>query len=132
MADYLPLYISHINETLDRESGEVRKSVVCKTVQPETISLNLSRVDAERIQRIADNQGNILMIPVRRGEFNGRAFTSIADGHIFKDSEVKATFELSDIKINEVSKQPGQSETVQPGQFETIEKAKPLFGNKAA
>lgn len=99
MADYLPLQIFDIKETVVEEGdnkGEIRKTAVCRTVQPEQVNLNLSKLDAARLQKITENKGNILMIPIRRGEFNGRAFTTIADGHIFRDSDVVATFSLSD------------------------------------
>lgn len=80
MADYLPLRIKELSERANRETGEITKSIVCETVQPETITLNLTRVDALRVQQILDNQGKILMVPIRRGEIEGRAFTSIAPG----------------------------------------------------
>lgn len=95
MADYLPVRVLQIIER-KTDDGEIRKSAVCQTVQPEQFNLNLSRLDAARLQRFNDNIGNILMVPVRRGEMNGRAFTSIADGHIFRDSDVVATFSLTD------------------------------------
>lgn len=103
MADYLPLQIIEIRETKNDE-GEIRKSAVCRTVQPEQFNLNLSKVDAARLQRFNDNIGNILMVPVRRGEINGRAYTSIADGHIFRDSDVVATFQLTDKPLVESPK----------------------------
>lgn len=98
MVDYLPLHITDITERPDRDSGEIRLIAVCRTVQPETINLNLSKVDAERVQRFMSNKGNILMVPIRRGEINGRSFVSVAEGHIFRDSEVTATFTLTDAK----------------------------------
>lgn len=98
MADYLPLHITDITERTDRDSGEIRLTAVCRTVQPETINLNLSKVDAERVQRFMSNKGQILMVPIRRGEINGRSFVSVAEGHIFKDTEVTATFTLTDSK----------------------------------
>jgi len=97
MADYLPLQILEIREN-KTEEGEIRKTAVCRTVQPEQFNLNLSRLEADRLQRFSDNVGNILMVPVRRGEVNGRAFTSVADGYIFPATDVVATFELSDKK----------------------------------
>jgi hypothetical protein len=96
MADYLPLQITDITERKNEDTGEVRLTAVCRTVQPETINLNLSRLDAERVQRFLSNKGNILMVPIRRGEMNGRSFVSVADGHIFRDSEVVANFTLTD------------------------------------
>lgn len=130
MADYLPLQVLEIRE-VKTDEGEIRKSAVCRTVQPEQFNLNLSRLDAARLQRFNDNIGNIIMVPVRRGEINGRAYTSIADGHIFRDSEVVATFELSD--SNKSPKvQHVQPETNLTVSSETTEKSKPLFGNKAA
>lgn len=98
MADYLPLHITDITERTDRDSGEIRLTAVCRTVQPETINLNLSKVDAERVQRFMTNKGNILMVPIRRGEINGRSFVSVAEGHIFRDADVVANFSLSDAK----------------------------------
>lgn len=100
MADYLPLLISDIVERTNPETGEIRKNALCRTVQPEQITLNLSRLDATRLQRFIDNKGSVLMVPIRRGEINGRSFTSIADGHIFRDPDVVATFELSDSRVN--------------------------------
>lgn len=96
MADYLPLKILEIRETKNEETGEIRKSAVCSTVQPETVTLNMTKLDAARLQRFMDNIGNIVMVPIRRGEINGRAYTAISDGHIFRDSDVVATFELSE------------------------------------
>lgn len=103
MADYLPLQILEIREN-KTEEGEIRKTAVCRTVQPEQFNLNLSKLDADRLQRFNDNIGNVLMVPVRRGEINGRAFTSVADGHIFRATDVVATFELSDKKPEEPKK----------------------------
>lgn len=100
MANYLPLLISEIVERTNPETGEIRKNAVCLTVQPEQITLNLSRLDATRLQRFLDNQGSVLMVPIRRGEINGRSFTSIGDGHIFRDPDVVVTFELSDSRVN--------------------------------
>lgn len=106
MADYLPLQIVDIRENVIEEGenkGEIRKTAICRTVQPEQINLNLSRLDAQRLQKFVENKGQILMVPVRRGEFNGRAFTSVAEGHIFKDSEVVATFSLTDKQESSVA-----------------------------
>lgn len=96
MADYLPLHVTDITERTDKDTGEIRLTAVCRTVQPETINLNLSKVDAERVQRFMANKGNILMVPIRRGEINGRSFVTVADGHIFRDADVVATFTLTD------------------------------------
>lgn len=120
MADYLPLQILEIREN-KTEEGEIRKTAVCRTVQPEQFNLNLSKLDASRLQRFNDNIGNILMVPVRRGEINGRAFTSIADGHIFRDSDVVATFELSDKKPEKIEK-PEEK----PALFPTKDKPAPV------
>lgn len=116
MAEYLPLKVVDVVERTNPETGEMRLSAICTTVQPETVTLNLGRVDATRIQKIQENKGNILMIPIRRGEINGRPFASITDGHIFHDSSVKATFELTDTKPGSVQvdiKQP-ESEKIEP------------------
>jgi hypothetical protein len=96
MADYLPLLISDIIERKDSETGEIRLSAVCKTVQPEQFNLNLSKLDATRLQSFTDGKGSILMVPIRRGEVNGRAFTSVADGFIFPAHGLEATFQLKD------------------------------------
>ncbi|AEG00737.1 hypothetical protein [Methylomonas methanica] len=93
MAEYLPLLVKDIRER-KLDGGEIVKSAICQTVQPETVSLNLSKLDAARLQRIVSNKGNILMIPVRRGEFNGNPYVSIQEGNIFKDPDVIAKFEL--------------------------------------
>lgn len=98
MADYLPLHVTDITNRTDPETGEVRITAVCRTVQPETINLNLTRLDAERMQRFMDNKGSILMVPIRRGEFNGRSFVRVDEGHIFRDADVVSKFELSDSK----------------------------------
>lgn len=95
MADYLPVRVLQIIER-KTEDGEIRKSAVCQTVQPEQFNLNLSKLDAARLQKFNDNVGNIIMVPIRRGEINGHPFTSITDGHIFRDSDVVATFSLTD------------------------------------
>ena len=98
MADYLPLHISDIIDRTNPETGEIRKTAVCRTVQPEQLSLNLSRLDAAGLQKFIDNKGSILMVPVRRGEINGRFFTAVVpDQHIFRDPDVIAKFELSDV-----------------------------------
>lgn len=94
MADYLPLHLLDIVERKDEDTGEIRKSAVCRTVQPEQFNLNLSRLDATRLQSFVENKGKVLMVPIRRGEINGRAFTSVADGFIFPAVGIESTFEI--------------------------------------
>ncbi|MCQ8104688.1 hypothetical protein NP590_11275 [Methylomonas sp. SURF-2] len=137
MADYLPVRVIQITER-KTDDGEIRKSAVCQTVQPEQFNLNLSRLDAARLQKFNDNVGNIIMVPIRRGEINGRPFTSIADGHIFRDSDVVATFSLTDKPdsglplVNVVDLAPAAD---QPPAVEAIDEKQPekpalAFGKK--
>jgi hypothetical protein len=95
MADYLPLLIDDITET-KLDNGEIRMTARCRTVQPELINLNVSKLDSARLQKFNTSKGKILMVPIRRGEMNGRPFVSIQDGHIFHDPDVQANFELTD------------------------------------
>ncbi|ATG90521.1 hypothetical protein [Methylomonas koyamae] len=113
MADYLPVLIAHITERQDPDSGEVRISAVCKTVQPETFNLNLSKLDAARLQTFTQGRGQIMMVPIRRGEINGRAFTSVADGFIFPAHGLEATFTLKDT-LSKPSPAPSQSADPNP------------------
>ena len=65
-----------------------------------------------------DSEGKIVMVPIRRGEMNGRAFTSIADGYIIPADNIQSTFNLS---IAEPKPEPKPADN------------KPLnFSNKAA
>jgi len=94
MADYLPLHLLDITERKDEDTGEIRKSAVCRTVQPEQFNLNLTKLDAQRLQTFLESKGKIIMVPIRRGEINGRSFTSVADGFIFPATGIESTFEI--------------------------------------
>lgn len=93
MPDYIPLQVSKIKESVDPTTKEIRLSAECFTIQPEQINLNLSRLDAARLTVVKSFEGKTVMIPIRRGEVNGRAFTSIADGQIFP-IDVKPVFNV--------------------------------------
>lgn len=131
MADYLPLHVTDITQRTDRDTGEVRLTAVCRTVQPETINLNLSRVDAERVQRFMANKGNILMVPIRRGEMNGRSFVSVAEGHIFRDSEVVAQFSLTESKPAPASASVSPLPAATPAQSSSSTPVTPPAANQA-
>ena len=121
MADYLPLFIENIKET--NVDGEIRISAETRTIQPESIRLNLSKLDAARLQTFQQSKGKILMVPIRRGEVSGRPFTSIADGYIIPADNIQTTF---DMHVNK----PQNEQPAEP-KAESKE-VKPLFGNKAA